>query len=161
MAVSRVTMNSGNISKFFSDRPLGGTSAGSGRGLGGGDANALAARMALAARIEAGRFHQRTSSLVSTVRPFVRKTPAGTEVGVTTGVEHGYWLEVGTDFHIIHGRPFLKDNPAGPKGPVPDDWVLEGKHRSVPHPGNPPFHWMSDAVRSVVPGRHVTVRKLF
>lgn len=165
MAVSRITVRNVNVRTFFQRTPLGGTALGAGRGFGQGDALVIASRMAVAARVNAAtRFEQRTSSLVSSVRPVVRILPGGTAVGVATTVEHGYWLEVGTDYHFI--RPsraaFLQDNPNGPKGPVPEKWALRRRHRELPHPGSREnLHWMSDAVRSVLPGSFVRVRKLF
>lgn len=156
-------MNHKNIDGFFQSRPLAGTSAGAGRGFGHGDANAIAARMALAARVNAGTFEQRTGKLITTIRPLVRHLPTGTEVGITTGVEHGYWLEVGTEFHYIDAPPFPRALlwDSGSKGPVPDKWKLERGHKRLPHPGNRAYHWMSNAVRSVIPGSIVNVRKYF
>jgi len=161
MAISRVTINHGNISKHFSDSPLSGTSMGAGRGFGHGDARAIAARMALAARVNAATmFNQRTTSLVTSVVPIVIESPGGgTVVGVGTTVEHGKWLEIGTDFHYIDAPPFPRATlwDSGSKGPVPEKWKLRGSHKRLPHPGNKAFHWMSDAVRSVVPGAFVRV----
>jgi len=164
LAVSRVTIHHGNIGGFFSRSPLAGTSVGAGRGFGHGDARAIAARMALAARLNTGAFHQRTGSLVTSVVPIVREFPGGgTEVGVGTTVEHGYWLEAGTDFHYIDAPPFPRATlwDSGSKGEVPEEWKLRGSHKRLPHPGNDATHWLSNAVRSVIPGAIVNVRKHF
>lgn len=168
MAVSRVTLNHGNIGGFFQASPFAGSRFGSTRGFGGGRAENLAARMALAARINAdARFNQRTSSLVSSVVPIVRSLRGGgTEIGVGTTVEHGKWLEIGTREHIIEPKvPFrgkgrggylLRSNGRNSKGfnPTP----LHQAQFLVQAPALSPRHWMSDAVRSVVPGSFVRVR---
>lgn len=142
----------------------------SGRGgVGRGEAQALANRMALQARINAATyFDQRTTALVTSVVPIVRVGRGGdVEVGVGTTVEHGKFLEMGTDFHVIppgrvrdrRGRPYLQHNPNSPRAPHREDWILERRHYSpLPHPGNEARHWMSDAVRSVVPNAFVHVR---
>lgn len=171
MAVSRITIHHQNIASHFQARPFGGTSVGTGHGLARSDAHAIARSMAIQARINAAeRFDQRTTALATSVVPIVRQGRGGeTEVGVGTTVEHGYWLEAGTDFHYIRpgravdrkGRPFLQDNPNSPRRPQREEWVLERRHYNpLPHPGNEARHWMSDAVRSVVPGAFVRVRKL-
>lgn len=172
MALSRVTINHGAIRSHFQAAPLRGTGVTSGRGgIGRGEAQALANRMALQARINAAeRFDQRTTQLVQSVRPVVRIGREGrVEVGVATTVEHGKWLEIGTDFHTIaprrvvdkRGRPYLQHNPNSPRRPLREEWELERRHYNpVPHPGNEARNWMSDAVRAVLPGAIVRVRAL-
>lgn len=165
LAVSRVTLNHGVIRDRLSASPLGGSAVGETRGFSHGRADAMAARMAVVARINAAGFEQRTGRLVNSVRPIVRHfgKGAGTEIGVGTTEEHGKWLEIGTDFHFIRPRNarFLQSNPSDPiKGPVPDKWELEGKFKLLPHPGNRPYHWMSNAVRTIIPGAQVRVRVL-
>jgi hypothetical protein len=173
LAVSRVTIYPGSIRSFFQSSPLAGTGRGAGRGLGHGEARAIAARMTLAARVNAGTFNQRTSSLVTSVVPIVRQLggDAGTQVGVGTTVEHGKWLELGTEPHVMRpkvpfmgrgkGGYFLRSNTEkwiALKGVVPDGMELERPRLLVQHPGNRAYRWMSDAVRSVVPGLPVRVR---
>jgi len=150
--------------------PLAGTSMGARRGFARGDANALAARMVLAARLNAGAlFNQRTTSLITSVIPIVRGGRGGNvEVGVGTTVEHGKWLEIGTDEHIIKpefpyrgkkkGGYFLRSNGPRSKGfnPTP----LDRPRLIVQAPALDATHWMSDAVRSVMPGLPVRVRVL-
>lgn len=171
MASSQISIHHTNIQNAFTATPLRGTAAGSARGLGRGDAQALARAMALQARINAAtRFDQRTTQLVTSVVPIVRTTPDGAvEVGVGTTVEHGKWLEMGTDFHFIppgravdrRGRPYLQHNPNSPRAPQREEWILQRRHyQSLPHPGNEARHWMSDAVRQVLPGARVRVRPL-
>lgn len=165
MALSRITINHSNISAHLQASPLGGTSARTRRGAGGREAIQIAARMALLARINAAeRFDQRTTALVTSVVPIVREGRGGdVEVGVGTTVEHGKWLEVGTDFHFIPPKAgrFLQDNPSSPRRPQRDEWVLQRRsYRPLPHPGNEARHWMSDAVRQVIPGARVRVREL-
>lgn len=168
LAVSRITINHANIATHIQGASLGRTSA-RGRGVGRGDADALARRMVIQARVNAAeRFDQRTTALVTSVVPIVRHDPrGGTEVGVGTTVEHGKWLEMGTDFHYIppgrvvdkKGRPYLQHNPNSPRAPQREEWILERRHyNAVPHPGNEARHWMSDAVRAVLPGAVVRVR---
>ena len=169
MALSTIRIHSQNINAHFQARPFGGVRTGAGGGLSRQDAHAIASAMALRARINAAeRFDQRTSSLVTSVVPVVHQGRGGeTEVGVGTTVEHGKWLEIGTDFHSIppgrvvdrRGRPYLQDNPNSPRRPQREEWVLERRHYNpVPHPGNEARHWMSDAVKAVIPGARVTVR---
>lgn len=171
MAVSRVTINHGNIRSHMQAAPLRGTGVTSGRGgIGRGEADALASRMALQARINATQFDQRTGALIGSVVPIVRIGRGGdVEVGVGTTVEHGKYLEMGTDFHMIppgrvvdrKGNPYLQHNPNSPRAPQREDWILERRHyRALPHPGNEAYHWLSNAVRSVVPGAFVRVRAL-
>ena len=124
--------------------------------------------MALQARLNTGRFDQRTSALVRSVVPIVRMGRGGdVEVGVGTTVEHGRWLEIGTDPHFISprrvvdrkGRPYLQHNPNSPRRPLREEWILQRRHyRPLPHPGNEARHWLSDAVRQVIPGARVRVR---
>jgi hypothetical protein len=162
LAVSRVTINHGNIRTHFQAAPLRGTSRRAGRG----EARTLAAKMALAARANTVQFEQRTNALVTSVVPIVRETRGGgVEVGVGTTVEHGKWLEIGTDEHPIRpqvpfrgrgrGGYFLRSNGPNSKGFNPDP--LERPRLFVNHPGNPARHWMSDAVRAVFPGARVRV----
>jgi hypothetical protein len=161
LTVSRVTINHGNISAHFAASPLGGSGVGATRGFARGRAEAIAARMAVVARINAaGMFQQRTGSLVSSVVPIVHQLGrgGGTEIGIGTTVEHGKWLEIGADPHIIEpqGRGYLlrSDGPNSKGGnPTP----LERPQRLVQHPGNAARHWMSDAVRAVLPGAIVRV----
>lgn len=167
MATSRITIRHDNIQSHFQARPFGGTSVGAGRSLARGDARAIAERMALQARINAAtRYEQRTTSLVQSVVPIVRQGRGGeTEVGVGTTVEHGRWLEEGTIPHPIvpkipyrrgKGGYLLRSNGPNSKGPNPDPLVRP--QMGVSHPGNLPGHWLSDAVRTVVPGAPVRVR---
>lgn len=183
MAVSRITLNHANIQSHFQAAPLRGTGIATGRGgVGRGEADALARRMALQARINAAeRFNQRTTALVQSVVPIVRIGRGGdVEVGVGTTVEQGKWLEVGTDPHPItpqwlsSARAPLSGNPfgrtrrsrkgkyllrsGGPRGKGPNPTPLDDPQLFVNHPGNPAHHWLSDAVRSVVPGAFVRVR---
>jgi hypothetical protein len=178
LAVSRITLNHANIRAYFQANPTGGGTVGGVRGGGaggvaGGQPERLAARMVLAARINAAtRFEQRTTSLVTSVVPIVRTGRGGeVEVGVGTTVEHGKWLEVGTRGHVIEPRrPFnpagrrgskgrgylLRSNGPNSKGPNPDP--LNKPRMYVLHPGNSARHWLSDAVRQVIPGARVRVR---
>lgn len=173
MAVSRVTVFPNNINSFIQARPLTGGSARATRAGGRGQPEALAARMVIAARVNAAtRFEQRTTSLVTSVVPIVRHGRGGeVEVGVGTTVEHGKWLEIGTDVHVIEPQvPFslgsrrgsrkrgylLRSNGPNSKGPNPDP--LDKPRMYVLHPGNRAFNWLSDAVRQVVPGSPVRVR---
>lgn len=139
-------MHPGNIRTFFQGRPLAGTGVGAQRGAGGGQATALAARMVARARANAsgaGELQLRTGALRDSVVPIIRtdvRTDA-TVVGVGTTVDYGAALEIGAEPHPITawGRPGIY----------------------VEHPGNKAYFWLSDAVRSVMPGRVVTVRTLF
>lgn len=171
MAISRVSINHNAIRTRLQTSPLGGTSARTRRGAGGAEAIRIAERMALQARINAdARFEQRTSSLVLSVRSVVREGRGGdVEVGVATTVEHGYWLEEGTQGHVIEPQvPFQGPGKGGyllvsggPRGKGPNPNPLDRPRRYVLHPGNQASHWMSDAVRAVIPGALVRVRKLF
>lgn len=129
-------------------------------GRGSGRARLLASKMALAARANTAQFDQRTNQLVNSVIPIVRENRDGSvDVGVGTTVEHGKWLEIGTDPHFIRPRRarWLQHNPSDPRAPQRDEWILRGRHQEVPHFGNHPHNWMSDAVRSVLPGARVRV----
>lgn len=172
MASSRVTLNHANISAHFQAAPLRGTGITAGRGgVGRGEASALANRIALQARINAAtRFNQRTGDLVSSVVPIVRTGRGGeVEVGVGTTMKHGAVHEVGAPPHLItperpfrgrgKGGYFLRSNGPNSKGGNPTP--LDRPRLYVNHPGVPdPSHWMSDAVRSVIPGARVRVRVL-
>lgn len=149
--------------------PLRGSGVTSGRGgVGRGEADAIARRMALQARINAAdRFNQRTGDLVSSVVPIVRIGRGGdVEVGVGTTMKHGAVLEVGAPEHPIRpqrpfrgkgkGGYFLRSNGPRGKGGNPDP--LDRSRLFVNHPGYPGNNWLSDAVRSVIPGARVIVR---
>lgn len=155
MALSKVTINHGNIRAHFQTRGARG---------GRGDPHRVAARMVVQARINAGtRFDIRTGALLDSVVPIVRETRDGRiEVGVGTTVEHGKLLEVGSPFHTItpaRGR-WLRHNPSDPRRPRREEWILKGLHEAVPHPGNSARHWMRDAVQAIAPGSLVRVRVL-
>lgn len=168
MAVSRVTINHGAINSHFAGRPFSGSGLGARGSAARGEPIQIAERMALQARINAAtRYEQRTGSLVSSVRPIVREGRGGeVEVGVGTTVEHGRWLEQGTIPHTITPqRPFtgrkgsgyfLRSNGPNSKGPNPDPLIRP--QLRVEHPGNLPGQWLSDAVRTVLPGALVRVR---
>lgn len=161
MAISRITINHSVISSRFSVSPLGGTAVGGTRGFSRGKAESIAARIALTARINAASFHNRTGSLVGSIRPIVRPIGGSTEVGVGTTVEHGMWLERGTDPHVIPAPPFPAATlwDSGSKGEVPTEMKLRGSFKQVEHPGSKKnMHWLSNAVRTVLPGAVVTVR---
>ena len=172
MAFSKITINHANIASHFQAGPLRGTGVSTGRGgVGRGEAKALADRIALRARINAAeRFYQRTGDLVSSVVPIVRTGPDGqVEVGVGTTMKPGAAQEVRAPPHLItperpfrgrgRGGYFLRSNGKNSKGGNPTP--LDRPRLFVNHPGVPePTHWMSDAVRSVIPGARVNVRVL-
>lgn len=160
LAFSPVTIHEGNIRTRLQGSPLGGTNFGETRGFHHGEAQAIAARMVLQARINAdAMFNQRTGDLVSSVVPIVKTFGnAGTEIGVGTTAKHGAVLEVGAPPHVIQpqGTGYLLRSD-GPRSKGGNPTPLDRPQRLVVHPGTPARHWLSDAVRAVLPGLFVRV----
>jgi len=145
--MSQVTVNHGAINRFFAIRPLGGTGFAGGGGT--GSARVLAQRMATQARQNAsgGVVRSRSGILAQSVRPIVRETPIGVEIGVGTTVEYGGFLERGVPGqHIIAPRRIDRLLASAPGHPDP----LRGPRRFVIHPGIPAKHWLRQAVDSVI-----------
>lgn len=74
---------------------------------------------------------ERTGDLKRSMRPIVRETPRGVEVGVGSTIEYSQYLEEGTDPHEITIR----------RGRVV---------RTVQHPGNRPFQILENAKKTVL-----------
>lgn len=156
--MSRVTVFQSNIDSFLQRNALsfgGSTVQGVGR-----RADRLGDRMVAEARNNARtRFNRRTGELADSVVKIRRVSPSGAiTVGVGTTVQHGAYLENGTDPHIISApfavsRPVYllrsggkKDRPPGYQNPRPLRGAL-----SVRHPGSKKgMHWLRDAVQTVI-----------
>jgi hypothetical protein len=151
--MSRVTVFQGNIDRFVQRNALsfGGTTV---KGIG-RRADRVGDRMVAEARSNARtRFNRRTGELENSVVKIHRVSPGGgITVGVGTTVEHGAYLENGTQPHTIarqsaayllkSGGP--RDRPPGYQNPRP----LYGA-KSVRHPGSKKgMGWLRDAVRTV------------
>lgn len=148
--MSTVTINRPGIERFFERNPLGGGTA-----VGGiTNPQVLARRMVSVAKnnVSGSIVRQRSGTLRESIKPIVRPDPrAGAlEVGVGSTAPYSGHLEHGTSKknYVIRPRPPKRFLVSAPGHPDP----LQGRRRSVNHPGIRPKKFLDQAVKTVIRG---------